>query len=190
MLSKSLNVCFLSKALAVSKGTLRSPVGARHRRLGPRPVLARLCIGFVHCPSMSRPQVPWGSPRCSLPVPPPAARLQGFRFGSAGAGGAPQRMAGLRPQLRWELWRHKARGRGGCCPDGWAGCPLPVHAGALRRAPRGRAGPARQATAVEQQGRASSLGRELEGPLGQRGEQDAGPTARSRGAPNSEERVG
>lgn len=32
-----------------------------------------------------------------------------------------------------ELWRHKARGRRGCGPDGWAGRPLPVHAGAPSR---------------------------------------------------------
>lgn len=49
-----------------------------------------------------------------------------------------------------ELWRHKARGRRGCGPNGWAGCPLPVHAGApsARRAQRGRAEPMSQATAV------------------------------------------
>lgn len=32
-----------------------------------------------------------------------------------------------------ELWRHKARGRRGSGPNGWAGYPLPVHAGALSR---------------------------------------------------------
>lgn len=63
-------------------------MSTRHRRLGPRPVPAWLWIGFVHCPSMSRPQHLWGSPS-QAPV------QVCFGWG----GGAPQRMADLKPQL-------------------------------------------------------------------------------------------
>lgn len=115
------------------------PVSTRLRRLGPGQSRPGFGLG-LSCPQATAP-ASLGSPGQA-----PGARVQ------FGWGGRCSTKEG-RPEAQTEegeLWRHKARGKGGCCPNGWAGCPLPVHAGAAPRegrAQKGRAEPVSQVTA-------------------------------------------
>lgn len=145
-------VHFLGKALTISKETLRSSVGTWHRRWGPRPVLAWLWIGSVHCPSMSRPQGPVGQPS-------PAPRVQvWFSWG----GRCSTEAGSLRPGARRGSSGGTKRVAEGLSPRWLGRLPTPS---ACRRPPwcgghreEGRSPRVRQRLS-EQQGWASNLGR-------------------------------
>lgn len=129
MLSESF-INFLSEALTISKETLQLREYVA-QEAGPVASPGSALDGCVHCPSVPQPVL-------GAAQPGPRAQVW-FGWG----GGAPQRTAGLRSRPRRELWRHEARGRRGCCPDGWAA----AHSSACRcrplewRAQRGRQSP-------------------------------------------------